>query len=157
MGLLALGVVVTVLLRYVFGVSFAWAEELLTMVFIATTFFGAALGLREGEHIAISLFPPKKPILQKALSILVMLVVIVVSAFVFKYSRVWISKVGGVPSPATGIVSGVFYQFVPISFAITIFYAAVQILSQFVEIRLPATKSVFQDFSELGGGEGRGS
>ncbi|MCK7482867.1 MAG: TRAP transporter small permease subunit [Candidatus Moduliflexus flocculans] len=54
-GLRAAGVIISVFLRCVFGVSFAWAEELMTMVFIATTFFGAALGLREGEHIAISL------------------------------------------------------------------------------------------------------
>lgn len=154
-GILASGVIVSVVLRYVFGISFAWAEELLTISFIATTFFGAALGLREGEHIAITLPSEGKSLWHRVLSILVMLAVVAVSVFVFKYSRVWIARVGAVPSPATGIPSGFFYTMVPISFGITIFYAAVQILAQFAQIDPPSAKSRFDgEVDPAGGGEG---
>lgn len=154
-GLLASGVVVSVVLRYVFGVSFAWAEELMTMIFIATTFFGAALGLREGEHIAITLPSEGRFLRRRVLKILVQLSIVVVSAFVFRYSRVWIARVGAVPSPATGIPNGSFYAVVPVSFGITIFYAAVRIFSEFVPIDPPATKSRFDgEAGQTGGGEG---
>ena len=145
-GCLAVGVILTVILRYLFGISFAWAEEMLTTVFIATTFFGAALGLREKEHIAITLFFEKSsPTLRRFLNVLGMVVMIVVSIFVFKYSRQWISKVGKVPSPATGIPNGIFYTMVPVSFLITIFYAVVHILSEFITIDPPITKSRFDE------------
>jgi len=70
-GLLASGVIVSVFLRYVFSIAFVWSEELLTMVFVATTFFGAALGLREQEHIAITYFTEKMPAaIRKVLAIM---------------------------------------------------------------------------------------
>jgi TRAP-type C4-dicarboxylate transport system permease small subunit len=155
-GILALGVIVTVFLRYVFGISYAWAEELLTMIFIATTFFGAALGVREGEHIALSILPGKhgSP-LRKTIAIAVMLVVIAVSAVLFVYSGIWIERVGAVPSPATGIPNGAFYLIVPISSAITIFYALARILGQFVGIEEARTKSDFGSDSSAEAAEGR--
>lgn len=153
-GILTSGVIVSVILRYVFGISFAWAEELLTMVFIATTFFGAALGFREGEHIAIALPSEGRSLRHRVLTILVQLSVVAVSAFVLKYSRVWIARVGAVPSPATGIPNGFFYTMVPISFGITIFYAAVRILAQFARIDPPSTTSKFDgEVDPAGGGE----
>jgi TRAP-type C4-dicarboxylate transport system permease small subunit len=137
-------VIISVFLRYFFGLSFAWAEELLTIVFIATTFFGAALGLREREHIAINLMPESSSLaLRKILHIIVFAAIIVVSIFIFKYSILWIARVGKVPSPATGITNGTFYTIVPISFGITIFYAIVQILSEFMLVDPPRTRSTF--------------
>ncbi len=59
--ILAAGVIISVILRYVFSIAFVQSEELLTMVFVATTFFGAALGLRESEHIAVSNFVSAMP------------------------------------------------------------------------------------------------
>jgi len=154
-GGLALGVIASVFLRYLFNISFAWAEELMTMLFIATTFFGAALGLRESEHIAIALPAGKNSArLHKILRILSMIVIVAVSAFVFKYSRIWIERVGQIPSPATGINSGVFYAMVPVSFSITIFYAILQIASEFVGIEPPVTKSKFEGDVEPVAAEG---
>lgn len=42
--ILAAGVIISVILRYVFSIAFVQSEELLTMVFVATTFFGPLLG-----------------------------------------------------------------------------------------------------------------
>jgi TRAP-type C4-dicarboxylate transport system permease small subunit len=148
-GTLTFGVILSVVLRYFFGISFAWAEELLTIVFIATTFFGAALGLREKEHIAINLVPESAPpAIKKAMAIIICAAIIIVSIFIFRYSTAWIARVGKVPSPATGISNGTFYTIVPISFGITIFYAIVQILSEFMPIDPPRTRSTF-DGSEV--------
>ncbi|MEA5030560.1 MAG: TRAP transporter small permease [Sphaerochaeta sp.] len=137
-GLLASGVIVSVFLRYVFSIAFVWSEELLTMVFVATTFFGAALGLREQEHIAITYFIEKMPAgIRKLLAIITNGVIIVVAIFTIVYSMRMIGKVGGVPSPATGIQRGVYYAIIPITFAITVFYAAMNILGQFIHVDEP--------------------
>jgi len=143
-GLLAVGVIVSVFLRYIFGLSAAWSEELLTMSFVATTFFGAALCLREKEHISIGLVPEScSPWLKRSLSITVAAIVIAVCVFIFRYSLLWISRVGKVPSPATGIPNGLFYIMVPLSLGFTVFYALVDILAEFMPIDPPLTKSVF--------------
>lgn len=138
-GVLAFGVIVSVFLRYVFNISFVWAEELMTIIFVASTFFGAAIGVREKEYIAITgLFNNLPKGVTKTLRILVFLIIIAVSATVFYFSVIWIQRVGAVPSPATGIKNGIYYSIVPISFALTIFYSFVNILSEFIRIDPPA-------------------
>ncbi len=152
--ILAIGVIISVILRYFFGLSSAWSEELLTMSFVASTFFGASLCLREKEHISISIFSGSASSLKrKAYSIIVTLIVIAICAVVLRYSLLWISKVGKVPSPATGLPNGLFYFIMPISFSFTIFYAFVNIIAEYIPIDPPTTKSVFVGSSETGAGE----
>jgi len=146
---LACGVIISVILRYVFSIAFVSSEELLTMVFVATTFFGAALGLREGEHIAVNNFTAKMPDkLKKLCNILVQVFIIIVSVVMIYYSIRMIQKVGRVTSPATGIARGYYYSIIPISFVITIFYAIVNILKLYIHIDEPL-KGYKEDF-ELG-------
>nr|WP_321304472.1 TRAP transporter small permease [uncultured Sphaerochaeta sp.] len=147
--ILATGVIISVILRYVFSIAFVQSEELLTMVFVATTFFGAALGLRESEHIAVSNFVsamPAKP--RKVFAVIGQVVIIVVSMGMIYYSYRMIMKVGKVPSPATGIPRGYYYAMIPISFLFTIFYGVVNILKEFIDIPQPV-KGYKDDF-ELG-------
>jgi len=146
-GFLTSGVIISVFLRYVFNIAFTWSEELLTISFVATTFLGASLGMREKEHIAIDYFTSKLPRLHKVINTLVMLIVIVVAVFAFDNSLKWISKVGKIPSPATGVPNGTFYLVVPISFAFTIFYAIINILAEFISIDPPTTKSRYEEYS----------
>lgn len=149
MALLAGGVIVSVILRYVFSIAFVWSEELLTMVFVATTFFGAALGLREQEHIAITNFVSGMPARARKVCIVVgQLFIIFVSIIMIYYSIRMIQKVGKVPSPATGIRRGYYYCMMPISFICTAFYALVNILREFIVIPDPE-KGYKEDF-ELG-------
>lgn len=148
-GVLTSGVIISVILRYFFSISFVQSEELLTIVFITTTFFGAALGLREKEHIAIlnfvELFNER---MQKALNIIVQLIIIFVSLIMIIYGIRMMQKVGGIPSAATGIKKGIYYSIMPISFTFAIFYCLTNILSLFIDI--PEAKKGFQDDSELG-------
>lgn len=148
-GVLACGVIISVILRYVFSIAFVSSEELLTMVFVATTFFGAALGLRENEHIAVNSFTDKMPEKAKRVcSILAQVFIIIVSVFMIYFSIRMIQKVGKVPSPATRIPRGFYYGLMPVSFVITIFYAIVNILKLYVPIAEPV-KGYKEDF-ELG-------
>lgn len=147
--ILATGVIISVILRYVFSIAFVQSEELLTMVFVATTFFGAALGLRESEHIAVTNFVsamPAKP--RKVFAVIGQVVIIVVSMGMIYYSYRMIMKVGKVPSPATGIPRGYYYAMIPISFLFTTFYGVVNILKEFIDIPQPVKG--YKDDYELG-------
>lgn len=142
---LTLGVIVSVFLRYVFNVSFVESEEAITLVFVATTYFGMALGVREKDHIAITYFAEKAPPrLRTVIRIFIMLLITAVMAVVLRQSLVWIAKVGGIPSPAIHIPYKYFYVMVPISSGIMIFYALVDIVSVFVPID-PAEKGYEAD------------
>ncbi len=147
--LLATGVIISVILRYVFSIAFVWSEELLTMVFVATTFFGAALGLREQEHIAVTNFVSLMPGRAKKVSMVAgQLLILLVSIVMMYYSVRMIQKVGKVPSPATGIQRGYYYAIMPVSFMCTAFYTVVNILREFILIPDPQ-KGYKEDF-ELG-------
>lgn len=146
---LAVGVIVSVIMRYVFSISFVWSEEMLTMVFVATTFFGAALGIRESEHITITNFVESMPLkVRRVVKILSQVIIIVVSVYMIYYSIRIINKVGKVPSPATGIQKGIYYSIIPISFCITIFYSLVNMASEFFSIEKP--HKGYKDDFELG-------
>ena len=154
--ILASGVIISVILRYVFSIAFVSSEELLTMVFVATTFFGAALGLREGEHIAVNNFTAMMgERMKRVCAILVEVFIIIVSVVMIIYSMRMIQKVGGVISPATGIARGYYYILMPISFVITIFYAVVNILKLYMHIDDPIKgyKDDFELDMEVIGGD----
>jgi len=50
-----------VLLRYIFKVSVFWTEELARLLFTWITLLGAAVALREDEHIYINIFIKRIP------------------------------------------------------------------------------------------------
>lgn len=52
-GAMTIAVITLVFSRYVLGITFIWAEESISVLFYATTYFGAALGVRCDEHIRI--------------------------------------------------------------------------------------------------------
>jgi TRAP-type transport system small permease protein len=53
--------------RYLFAVSFAWAEEAARFLMIWTVFLGAGLALRHGLHVAVTLLPDAVPMLRRPL------------------------------------------------------------------------------------------
>ena len=109
---LAIGVSVTVVLRYFFGLSFSTLEELLTMAFIFTTLFGSALAIREKQHISISYLADKivgKSKKKKIISaFLVDLSILFVSIVMIYFSILWISQVGHLLSPNSHLPMSVY-------------------------------------------------
>ena len=49
--------VIQVLCRYVFDAPLAWAEEMIRYIYLAVSFIGAAIAVRETSHISISILP----------------------------------------------------------------------------------------------------
>lgn len=140
-GFLACGVTVTVVLRYFFGLSFSTLEELLTMAFIFTTLFGSALAIREKQHISIAFLADKiagnDPVKKTISTILIDASIIFVCAVMIFFSVKWIGQVGHLLSPNSHLPMSVYYVFVPITLALTLFYSVVDILSCFIKVDGP--------------------
>ena len=138
---LAVGVTVTVVLRYFFGISFAALEEFLTMSFIFITLFGSAIAIREKQHISILMLADtingSSRVRKTVSTLLIDLSILFVCAFMVYYSSRWISQVGHLLSQNSHLPMGVFYVFVPITFGLTIIYVIVDILGLFMKIEPP--------------------
>ena len=138
---LAVGVTVTIVLRYFFGISFAALEEFLTMSFIFITLFGSAIAVREKQHISISFLADKIAGKNRTgkivMTLLVDLSILFVSAIMVIYSSRWIAQVGHLLSQNSHLPMKVFYIFVPITFCLTIVYVIVDILGLFIRIDEP--------------------
>jgi len=123
MGGVAVWVIITVLLRYVFNIVFNWTEELIIYLFIASTYFGCILGIKEDEHIKISILkdklPPKVKIVFDVFIDLVTIVFITSAAYL---SINWIEKTGKPVTPGLAIPFASVYMMVPISFALIALY-----------------------------------
>lgn len=126
MGIMAVFVIATVFLRYAMALTFAWAEEFITMLFIATTYFGAVIGVRDSEHISVDFLIEKTSSnVSKLIKGIVIVVVIFVQIVLIIYSWSWINKVGNVLTPGLRLPIKYFYYMLPLSAAFIILYELV--------------------------------
>ena len=132
---IALGVSGTVVARYFFGYSSTAFEEFLTVAFVLIVFFGAALSIREKQHISITyLIDKTKPKTRAIFDIVDNVIIALINVALCYYSIVWIQKIGHIISPASGLKMGYYYVAVPITSAIAVLYCIVEILQHFVKI-----------------------
>lgn len=138
---LAVGVSVTIILRYFLGISFSMLEELLTMSFIFITLFGSALAIREKQHISISYLMEKivgssrrKKVVA---TFLIDLSICFVTLVIVIFSIRWINQVGHLLSPNSHFPMKVYYFWVPVTFSLTFFYTVVDFLSLFFVFEKP--------------------
>jgi TRAP-type C4-dicarboxylate transport system permease small subunit len=130
MGAMTLLVIASVVLRYVFGLTWVWSEELITFLFISSTFFGCVIASRKNEHISVDFLPVSlKGIKQKILMIIISVAVITVQLVILKFSLQWISVAGAVPSPGFGIPLKMIYLCMPISSGLIVFYELIKIFA----------------------------
>lgn len=60
-GVMLLAIAYQVLMRYVFGATPSWSEELALLLFSWTVLGGFALGVHEGWHVRLTLLPDALP------------------------------------------------------------------------------------------------
>jgi TRAP-type transport system small permease protein len=141
MGMMGLLVIITVILRYFFGISYIWAEELVTRLFILTTFFGAVVAIEKREHIKIDFFlkmMPKKT--QQILAdVIIQIIIIIVQIQVIRSSIKWIKIVGNAITPGMRIPTKYIYIFLPLSALLIIFYSLYNIYNYFKSKQLIKT------------------
>jgi TRAP-type C4-dicarboxylate transport system permease small subunit len=131
-GTMTLAVIISVILRYFFNLSFIWAEEAITYMFIGTTFFGAVVCQKEKEHIQVNFFErlfPKS--VKRTAEVIGYVVTIAVLGFLFQISLAWIAVNGNSLSAGVMMPYKYFYIMVPISAAGMIFFTLIHLIKFF--------------------------
>ena len=95
MAFVALSVIFTVIMRYCFDTTFTFLEELITLVFAFTTFWGVGICALENEHVVIDFFYLKIPSKWKRwVDVFNYLIVTITMAVILYYSIGWIEVAG---------------------------------------------------------------
>lgn len=116
-------VFVNVVLRYSFGTSLAWAEEVARFLMVAGTFLGAGLALREGRLVSIDFLPDLLPEnLRKFLRAALAVVMIVFMALLVWYGAKFVAFAWDKETMATQIPRGVPFLAIPLGAALFILH-----------------------------------
>jgi len=102
-------------MRYGFGQSFAWAEEISRYLIVWLSFLASGLALREGAHIAVETLPDSLP--EPAARLVRLLVVLLVALFLvllawwsWEYAMfAWLQR-----TPVLRLSAGMIYLAVPV-------------------------------------------
>ena len=116
MGMLALSVIFTVIARYFFSLSWKGLDEMITVLFAFTTFWGLGVAVLEGEHVVIDIlfrvFPPRA---RRIISLFNLLTALAVVVTVCVFSFTYINKIGGHLSPGMMVPMKYLYGIMPVS------------------------------------------
>ncbi|HET7521943.1 MAG TPA: TRAP transporter small permease, partial [Bacillales bacterium] len=84
---LSITVIITflqVLFRYVFDMAFGWSQEVLMISFLYSVFFGAALALKNNEHLQVDILDKVSERIKKVLKVIEMIIIgAMIIAFIF--------------------------------------------------------------------------
>ena len=98
MGLLAVLVIFTVIMRYCFSLSWKSVSEFNVVLFAFTTFWGLGLNVLKNEHVSINILYDKfKPAVKRWISLFNYLVMLVVDFLFVRYSWQYTAKMGKIP------------------------------------------------------------
>ncbi len=123
MGAMTLAVILSVFFRYVLSMTTAWSEELITMLFISTSFLGTAMVTKDDEHINIDfLLKAMTPRRSAVLHIVISLIVITVQSIVLNASFKWIAVNGNLRTPGLELPYRWFYSLLPMSAILVCLY-----------------------------------
>jgi len=113
-----------VILRYVFLSPLSWIEELARYLLVWISCFGAAYGVRKGEHIAVMFLNNMfKGYMKSALTILIHILVIILFMVCFMKGIGLSIRQWNVVTPALQIPRTLPYIGVPLGFAIMILFS----------------------------------
>jgi TRAP-type C4-dicarboxylate transport system permease small subunit len=113
-----------VILRYVFLSPLSWIEELARYLLVWISCFGAAYGVRKGEHIAVMFLNKMfKGYVKSALTILIHILVIILFMVCFIKGIGLSIRQWNVVTPALQIPRTLPYLGIPISFAIMLLFS----------------------------------
>jgi len=116
-------VFVQVILRYVFLAPLSWIEELARYLLVWISCFGAAYGVRKGEHISVMFLNKMfKGYVKSALTILIHALVIIFFMVCFIEGIGLSIRQWNVVTPALQIPRTLPYLGIPISFAIMLLF-----------------------------------
>jgi TRAP-type transport system small permease protein len=85
-GVIAVIVSASVVMRYGFNSSLSWAEDGAKFLMVWLTFVGAPLGFRHGAHVSLELLPPLPSLVRRIIRVLVHATVVTLMVLLTQYS-----------------------------------------------------------------------
>ncbi len=118
-------VLVSVFFRYVLNSSLSWSDEVVRYLFVWFTLFGAAVTLREREHIRVEYFVEKLPrALRRCVEMAMLLGVIVLQLALVVFGSMWVwTTRGSYTSTLQWPLNILFYAALPTTALLTLWYA----------------------------------
>ena len=146
MGFVAVGVIFAVIMRYFFNISFTFLEELITLVFTFTTFWGIGICVLENEHVLIDFFFAKLPDdVQRWMNVLNYLIVLASLILLQYYAVKWIGVAGKTISNGMRIKYMYIYGIMPVGVGVSIMCVLVKLYSLVRNIDLGFLKPVYDE------------
>ncbi|NLY00405.1 MAG: TRAP transporter small permease [Rhodopirellula sp.] len=111
--------------RYVFNNSLVWTEELSRLLFTWIIFIGAALAVKEGTHIGVSLLVDRLPAsVRRHLAAARLVLIAVFLAFLAVVGFQWVRMNANTRTPALGLpLNYVLYASLPAASALGVYFA----------------------------------
>ena len=129
LSLMTLIIILQVFYRYVLGSSLSWSEESARFLFIWIVLLGASMGVKEGFHVAVTLFKDWLPRRIKAgVDILFTLLTGVMAAVMVVYGWSIADTVSIQQSPAVRISMFWVYLAIPVSGALMLVHLAARLV-----------------------------
>jgi len=123
-------VLVSVFCRYVLNQSLSWSDEVVRYLFVWFTLFGAAVTLREREHIRVEYFVEKLPAaLRRVIEIAMLLGVCLFQSALVVLGFLWVwSTRGSYTSALQWPLNLFFYAALPCTSALGVWYTVRRLL-----------------------------
>ena len=123
-------VLTAVFFRYVIGHSLAWSDEVVRYLFVQFTLLGAALALRDRQHIRVEFFvehlPPR---LRKGVEALGLVLVLAFNVLLVVFGMQWVFESAGFTTPALGLpLNWVLFAALPVSALFALAYGVRRLL-----------------------------
>jgi C4-dicarboxylate transporter, DctQ subunit len=116
MAILAVSVMLSVIMRYFFGLSWKEVSEFNILLFAFTTFWGMGINVLKDEHVVIDIFFDRiKPAMKRWVAVFNYLVVLAVDGFLVYYSVIFTQKAGAQMSPGLEISAKFLYGIMPVT------------------------------------------
>ena len=143
MGLLAVLVIFTVIMRYCFAISWKSMSEFNVTLFAFTTFWGLGLNVLKNEHVSINmLYDHFKPALKRWIAVLNCLIMLAVDCLFVFYSWQYTLKMGKQISQGMEIPMSFMYGIMPVCGVICALCIIIKIVQH---IRAPLSSFESQD------------
>ncbi len=115
MGLLAVLVIFTVIMRYCFSMSWKSVSEFNVTLFAFTTFWALGLNVLKGEHVSINmLYDHIKPAVKRWVAVLNCFIMLAVDVMFVHYSWIYTQKMGKQISQGMEIPMSFMYGIMPV-------------------------------------------
>lgn len=115
MGLLAVLVIFTVIMRYCFSLSWKSVSEFNVVLFAFTTFWGMGLNVLKNEHVSINILYDKfNPPVKRWVTLFNYVIMLVVDCLFVKYSWEYTAKMGKQISQGMEIPMSYIYGIMPV-------------------------------------------